>query len=56
MKSWVKLQPPNSNCFKTITSGNENHGNETLIKLLLEIRFPFSYLDSKWSPFPNPLS
>jgi hypothetical protein len=42
--------------LKTIPSGNENHGNETLKKFMLEIRFPFSYLDFKWPPFPNRLS
>jgi hypothetical protein len=40
--------------LKTIPSGNENHGNETLNKFMLEIRF--SYLDFKWPPFPNRLS
>jgi hypothetical protein len=43
-------------CFKTIPTGNENPGNETLKRFLLEIRFPFSYLDFEWLPFPNHLS
>jgi hypothetical protein len=46
-KNWINLQFPN--CFKTITSGNEK-------KFLLEVKFPYSYLDFKRPPFPNRLS
>jgi hypothetical protein len=48
-KNWINLQFPNSNCFNTITSGNER-------KSLLEMKFPYSYLDFKRPPFPNCLS
>jgi hypothetical protein len=48
-QNWINLRFPNSNCFKTITSGNER-------KFLLEVRFPYSCLDFKRPPFPNHLS
>jgi hypothetical protein len=34
----------------------KNHGNEISKEFLLEIRFPFSFLDFEWPPFPNRLS
>jgi hypothetical protein len=48
-KNRINLQFPNSNCFETIPSSNEN-------KLMVEVKFPYSYLEFKSPPFPNRLS
>jgi hypothetical protein len=48
-KNLINLQFPNSNCFETIPSRHEK-------KFLLEVKFPYSYLDFKRSLFPNRLS
>jgi hypothetical protein len=42
--------------FQDHTQWEKNDETENLKDLLLEIRFPFSYLDFKKPPFPNHFS
>jgi hypothetical protein len=47
LKNEKKLGQFAASKLQTIPRGNENHGNETLKKCMLEIGFLLSYLDFK---------